>query len=389
MKYKVGDKVKFISAENGYSIGGVYTIEKADNDRNVVFFSDGNGNGALTSWIEPADTPKVKPIKKVTVKITDPNQIVGQDLVAEQLKVAIDNDLHVLLVGDTGTGKTSIIRELAHKQQKQLVRFSLTGETTVDDILGTKTLTNGSVEYVYSQFVNAVRDGGWVVFDELNVALPEILFALQSLLDDDKFLSLPQNAGEVVKAHKDFRFFATMNPVDEYAGTKDLNKAFKSRFHMIINVDYPEPEVEVEIVKQKCNVPEKTARLMVDFGQAVRKAKREDEVFYTCSTRDLIQWGALSNHLPIDQAFEVTVLNKANGDRDRLVEILTTIGGEYDKLELDGFELSIDYFSKRAKEILKGEKKLKDDRLKFNGEIDETTEKIRKEVIAKLVKQVE
>ena len=180
-----------------------------------------------------------------------------------------------------------------------------------------------------------------------------------------------------------------MNPVDEYAGTKDLNKAFKSRFHMIINVDYPEPEVEVEIVKQKCNVPEKTARLMVDFGQAVRKAKREDEVFYTCSTRDLIQWGALSNHLPIDQAFEVTVLNKANGDRDRLVEILTTIGGEYDKLELDGFELSIDYFSKRAKEILKGEKKLKDDRLKFNGEIDETTEKIRKEVIAKLVKQVE
>jgi midasin len=38
---------------------------------------------------------------------------------------------------------------------------------------------------------------------------------------------------KVVKAHPNFRIFATQNPTEGYGGRKELSEAFKNRFILI------------------------------------------------------------------------------------------------------------------------------------------------------------
>ena len=73
-----------------------------------------------------------------------------------------------------------------------------------------------------------MKNGDWLILDELNLARSEILESLNRLLDDNKELFI--NELQIyVKPHKNFRIFATQNPTT-YGGRKELSRAFKNRF---------------------------------------------------------------------------------------------------------------------------------------------------------------
>ena len=382
-KFKVGDEVRITKSDDDIAKNypsGVFKIDKLDDE----FACGTEGYWVAWSMLEPV----VKRKKPVIVKIENINDIVGQDTVKKHLKVAVKDDKPVIVVGETGTGKTSIIRQLSREQKRKFMRFPITGETSIDDFVGKYTLKDGETVWQDGILLMALKNGWWLVVDEINMALPEILAVLQPLLDDDKMVVVAGHNGEEVKPHKDFRFFATMNPVDEYAGTKELNKALNSRFAMTIVMDYPEAETEIQILQQKCKIDEPTARKIVDFGQWARKAKKDDEIFYTCSTRDLLYWGDFSKSLPMDEAFEVTILNKAGTDRDKMAKFYSELDDSYKNVEKLGYTLSIDYFNSEVYNLNKKEKKLKKDREKFNADIDKTEKKIREQVIAGLVETV-
>lgn len=323
----------------------------------VVFTTTTTGMGAVSAPNPPAKNPgppkkseleqQEKDVKEIVSKIKTTNKnrdklaqdisssdsILGQDDTKILLEVAIKKDQPVLLVGDTGCGKTSIIRGMAKERGQKWIRFNMTGETTVDEFVGKYVLQNKQTVWEDGILLQAMKQGAWLIVDEVNVALPEILFVLHSLLDDDKFVVVANHQSEVVRPHKDFKFFGTMNPVDEYAGTKELNKAFKSRFGMIINMGYPERNVENIIVEKKAKVSQKTAMTIVDVGNHLRQLKIKNEIFYTCSTRDLLQWGHLVDELGLQTAFEVAVLNKADGDAPKVKQTYKTIVGTYDDIE--------------------------------------------------------
>lgn len=316
--------------------------------------------------------PKKLPEATGTVIYTNPaHDIQGHDDIKSLLRVAADKNLPVLLVGDTGTGKTSIVKGMADEYKKQYVRFNLTGETTVDEFVGKYTLQDSKTVWEDGILLQAMQRGEWLIVDEINVALPEILFVLHSLLDDDKCVVVAQKDGAVVKPHPDFRFFATMNPVDEYAGTKDLNKAFKSRFNMVIGMNYPAPGVESVVIAQKTGIEQELANKIVDVGISIRQAKTKEEVFYTCSTRDLLQWAGLVNDLGIDRAFEVTVLSKSESDAPKVQEIYKKIVGHYSSVKAaSGLTLTID--------VIKAEIN------KFNKKKSQLREEVRQEFADKL-----
>ena len=83
-------------------------------------------------------------------------------------------------------------------------------------------MISGAIVFKESYVTKAIREGGVVVFEEINFAKPQHLAFLNSLLDDNGFVRLDN--GEVVRRNKNFRFFATMNL--GYFGTKELNQAF-------------------------------------------------------------------------------------------------------------------------------------------------------------------
>lgn len=250
-------------------------------------------------------------------------KIYGNTEVLSTLGIAFEESIPTLLVGQTGTGKNTILRHIAEEfKRTDVVRINLTGETTVEDLTGRVTLKDGNTVDQDGNVTLAVRNGKVLILDEINACQPEVLFALQSLLDDDHALTLPN--GEVVKAHPDFRVFATMNPTSGYVGTKSLNKAFMSRFGVVLEVDYVDPATELELLSKI--VPKATKKdllIMVETARIARHKLANDQLSFPISTRDLIYWASMTVKLnDITKAYQHTVLNKADADKRDLLTIL-------------------------------------------------------------------
>lgn len=224
------------------------------------------------------------------------------------IEFCIKNNFPVLLVGETGVGKTTLIKALADEAGEQLIRVSMNGSMGTEELLGKRLLEDGETIWQDGILTNAVRNGSWIVLDEINSASAEILFALHALLDHERALVLPEKDNERIPAHKNFRMFAGMNP-EEYVGTKLLNQAFKSRFYMV-NILPLEASKEITLLTEKISISEEEATKLVSIGAALRKMKQEQRIVYFCSTRDLEMAGELMSVLPFSDAVVYAIFNK-------------------------------------------------------------------------------
>ncbi|KAK6501631.1 hypothetical protein TWF481_009466, partial [Arthrobotrys musiformis] len=86
--------------------------------------------------------------------------------------------------------------------------------------------------FVEGLLVKAVRNGEWVLLDELNLAAPETLESIADLMNDAgsrSMLLLEKGGVERIYAHPDFRIFGCMNPATD-VGKRDLPQGIRSRF---------------------------------------------------------------------------------------------------------------------------------------------------------------
>jgi MoxR-like ATPase len=162
------------------------------------------------------------------------------------LESAYEENLHVCLIGDCGSGKTLSLKKLAYELEVPYKSLSFNGACTIEDLLGTfirdrmwdeeehKWVTDWM--WIDGWLAKLARYGGIFVAEEINAAPPEILFVLHDLLGHISHkLDLTQAGGDIIDAHKDFFFACTMNP--DYDGTNSLNAALMDRFDIVL--DYP------------------------------------------------------------------------------------------------------------------------------------------------------
>ena len=88
--------------------------------------------------------------------------------------------------------------------------------------------------YVEGKIISALRNGEWVLLDEINLASSETIESITGLFKDKSeggpsVLLSEAGVAEEIKAHPDFRIFAAMNPATD-AGKKDLVPGIRSRF---------------------------------------------------------------------------------------------------------------------------------------------------------------
>jgi cobaltochelatase CobS len=223
----------------------------------------------------------------------------------------------MLLVGPTGSGKSSLIAQMAARLNWPLRRINLHGETGVSDFLGTHKARKGEVFFQYGILPTAMREGQILVLEELDAATPEILFSLQGVLEDEGVLTLADNGGEIIAPHPDFRLVATANTLglgDEsglYTGTNVLNASHLDRWNVVFSVGYLDDKQEAKVIREKA--PELAHALvdgMIKLAQAIRKSVAADELFTTFSTRRLLAFAQKITPLGIKTALEATVLNK-------------------------------------------------------------------------------
>lgn len=90
---------------------------------------------------------------------------------------------------------------------------------------------NFVLSFVEGPLVKALREGHWVLLDEVNLAASETLDALASLLQsaDGSITLFERGDIEPIPRHPNFRLFACMNPATD-VGKKDLPANLRSRF---------------------------------------------------------------------------------------------------------------------------------------------------------------
>ena len=162
------------------------------------------------------------------------------------------------LVGPTASAKTSIIRYLAYLTNSGFQRLSLAGQTDTADIIGQYQATNirGHYSWQDGTLLQAMKEGDYLLLDELNLAEPQILERLNSLLDTGRIVISEHNNETYIKAnvfdkmvleqkidvndksfiriHDNFRIIAASNPIDiRHQGRTRLSLAFRNRFREI------------------------------------------------------------------------------------------------------------------------------------------------------------
>ncbi|XP_048139451.1 midasin [Rhodamnia argentea] len=199
----------------------------------------------------------------------------------------------VLLQGPTSSGKTSLVRYLAAVTGNEFVRINNHEHTDLQEYLGSHvTDTSGKLVFHEGVLVRAVRNGYWIVLDELNLAPSDVLEALNRLLDDNRELFVPE-LQETIKAHPNFLLFATQNPPTVYGGRKMLSRAFRNRFVEIHVEEIPEEEISI-ILENRCKISGSYAKKMVEVMKDLQLHRQGSNVFAGkhgfITARDLFRW---------------------------------------------------------------------------------------------------
>lgn len=213
---------------------------------------------------------------------------------------AINANEPVLLTGGGGGGKTTHIEQLANRSNQPTLRINFSVETRISDLLGKVNVKDGKTYWTDGVLPTAMRNGYWLILDEIDAADPSVLMLLHPVLEDGGSLVLKENDGEVVRKHPNFRIFGTANTIgamedraNAYAGTNKMNNAFVDRWTAIMWPTLPFKE-ELKVLKSKvAGLKHKWAVKICEFAGAVRNKKFDDYDFPgdTFSTRQVLKWG--------------------------------------------------------------------------------------------------
>src|SRR3970282_801735 len=204
------------------------------------------------------------------------------------LNKAHQADLFVLIIGPKGTGKTSLVREFAKSKNAKLESKNFSLRTRESHLIGTKTLTNGTVSFEEGLLIKSMSEGSMLYLDEINSAEADVLLRLDEALDDRRQITLKESTGEIVKAKEGWFVIETINPLT-HSGTKELPPQLLSRFPVRIRLEYPPEDIELEIVKKHVSGNHDSEIVQpIKLENILRQAAAVEELFYFQSLRETI-----------------------------------------------------------------------------------------------------
>jgi MoxR-like ATPase len=175
------------------------------------------------------------------------------------------------LLGKPGMGKTTLAIAAARQLGKPVYIYQCTMDTRPEDLIVTPVISEGGkIRYHASSLVTAMIQGGVAILDEANRMSEKSWASLAPLLDNRRYVE-SIIAGIKIHAHPEFRCSVTMN---DDASTYEVPDYIISRLQPMIQLDFPEKEEELAILKYNLNfAPNDILQLTVDFLQKSHEAR--------------------------------------------------------------------------------------------------------------------
>jgi len=169
--------------------------------------------------------------------------IVGKRQAVEMVVIGLLSHGHVLIEDIPGVGKTMLAKALAGAVAGTYRRIQFTPDLLPADITGTSIYNQKTSEFVFRQ---GPVFGNVLLADEINRATPKTQSSLLECMEE--FQVTVDGVTHLLEGP--FFVVATENPI-EYRGTYPLPEAQLDRFLLRIQIGYPTPSQEVEVLNRQ------------------------------------------------------------------------------------------------------------------------------------------
>lgn len=304
-----------------------------------------NGTNIQVQGYEKTNNPYVPVLKDYVFR-----KETLRDIVAH---IDCNFDDGLMIFGPTGSGKTSIVEQIAARLCIPTYSYTCGGSTRFMDWVGQYVLIDGETVWQDGPLTQAMRTGGIFIANEVDLVSPDELAQANGILEGAPLI-IAQRGGEVVRPAASFRFVATANSNGSgsdgfYVGVRRQNLAFMDRF-VVIEVDYPTKEIELDILlKVAPSIPKDLLDKMIDVANKVRlifKGECEEDAYsdidlsVTFSTRTLIRWAIQTQRAKgapcaLSYALTKSLLNRTGdeGEKEAIHMIAKAIFGKSYKTE--------------------------------------------------------
>lgn len=210
---------------------------------NLEFLRQQNVSESLLKDIE--EFRKRYPVEgDMQVRIPNPPiPFYGKDILEMSIAALLKGE-NLLLSGGKATGKNILAENLAYIFARPSYNISFHVNVDSAALVGTDTFIDNEVRLRKGMVTLCAENGGFGVFDEINMAKNDAVSVLHAALDYRGIIDIP--GYDRIELHPATRFIGTMNY--GYAGTKELNEALVSRF-MVINMPKQDEETVQLILK--------------------------------------------------------------------------------------------------------------------------------------------
>ena len=190
--------------------------------------------------------PVAEAVKNRVVK--PPIPFYGKEILEMAIAALLQGE-NVLLSGSKATGKNILAENLAWVFGRPSYNISFNVNTDSSSLIGTDTFVDNEVRLRKGPVYQCAENGGFGIFDEINMAKNDAVSVLHATLDYRRLIDVP--GYDKIELHPATRFIGTMNY--GYAGTRELNEALVSRFLVI---DMPALTEETLLLILRANFPD-------------------------------------------------------------------------------------------------------------------------------------